>query len=102
MAIYLDGRDLQLLDRKGDKIVDGSFYILFNAYHEAIDFKLPSPIYCDQWTKALDTTTSKVEDQEDYKPSDILSVNGRSIIILKHLNLHPDGKHTVSPDVQIN
>jgi glycogen operon protein len=101
LAIYLDGRDLQLLDHKGEKIVDGTFYVIFNAHHESIDFKLPSALYCDDWIKTLDTFSGQIEDQETYKPDDVLSVNGRSIVLLKHNNLHPDGKHTVSVDVEI-
>jgi isoamylase len=87
LAIYLDGRDLQLVDSKGEKIVDGTFYIIFNAHYEPIDFKLPDEIYCDKWIKILDTNTNTIDNQEEYKSNDVLQVNGRTVVIIKHNNL---------------
>ena len=98
LAIYLDGRDLQLTDHKGEKIVDGTFYVIFNAHHEPLDFKLPSEVFCKDWTKVLDTNNTTVGDQEKYFPDQVINVNGRTIVLLKHNNLYPDGKQTVSQD----
>jgi glycogen operon protein len=82
LAIYLNGRGLHLTDPKGEKIVDDSFYLIFNAHYNALEFSLPSPKYGKGWIKILDTTLME-NDLEEYKANDTLMVNGRSIMILQ-------------------
>jgi glycogen operon protein len=84
LAVYLNGRGLRTMDPKGNKIIDDSFYIIFNAYHEPLDYKLPSERYGEEWIKILDTKENYIsEEGEKYLAGDTIKVDGRSVILLK-------------------
>ena len=88
LSIYMNGKALQMVGQTGEKIIDGTFYVVFNAHTEAIDFKLPSDKYATDWTKVLDTAQNIAnEDREHYKPNDILHVEGCSVVVLKHQSI---------------
>ncbi len=42
--------------RRGEPLHDDSFYLLFNAHHEAMDFVLPDGPWGKRFEKVLDTT----------------------------------------------
>ena len=83
LAVYLNGRGLHMVGAQGENIVDDSFYLIFNAYHETLDFKLPSSKYGKNWELVLDTSRSVVEKQ-NFTANTTINVEGRSIIVLKH------------------
>jgi isoamylase len=100
LAIYMNGKALQLLGTTGEKIVDSTFYLVFNAHSEVIDFKLPSENYAQDWVKILDTAQNIVnEDREKYNPNDILHIEGCSVVVLKHQNV--ESSSAVSPAVTL-
>src|SRR5579884_371496 len=41
LGVYLNGEAIAGLDARGERIVDDSFYLLFNGHHERLDFTLP-------------------------------------------------------------
>lgn len=82
LAVYLDGRGIHSVDQAGNKIYDDHFYVIFNAHYEEIDYKLPEEKYGQKWTKILDTSNAQLDDEEQYKPGDIIKVEGRSIVLL--------------------
>jgi isoamylase len=85
LGVYLNGHGLRTLDAKGQKILDDDFYIIFNAHHDALDFKLPSEKYADEWTRVLDTDENKIEEQgPGYSAGDTINVKGRSVVLFKH------------------
>lgn len=81
LAVYLDGRGLRSVDPEGNKIYDDHFYVIFNAYHEPIDYKLPNEKYGSKWTKILNTDDAQVEDENGYQPGDMIKVAGRSVVL---------------------
>ncbi len=83
LAIYLNGRGLHSVGPRGESIVDDSFYLIFNAYHESLDFTLPPLKYGRQWHRVLDTSMATHED-ETFEANDVVTAEGRSIIVLKH------------------
>ena len=83
LAIYLNGRGLHSVGPRGESVVDDSFFLIFNAYHESLDFTLPSAKYGRQWHKVLDTSTATYED-ETFEANDVVTAEGRSVIVLKH------------------
>ncbi len=54
LAVYLAGEALQETDRRGRPVLDDNFLLLFNAGHEAQEFRLPFPGEC-RWVALLDT-----------------------------------------------
>ncbi|MGN6616486.1 MAG: glycogen debranching protein GlgX [Ilyomonas sp.] len=85
LAVYMNGLGVHSVGPKGERITDDSFYMIFNAYHDPLTFKLPPAKYGEYWIKVLDTHENFVsEDGERCKAGDHIKVDGRSIIVLKH------------------
>ncbi|HEX7859561.1 MAG TPA: glycogen debranching protein GlgX [Verrucomicrobiae bacterium] len=51
-GLLLDGKKLEWLDEEGKLVTDDTFLLLFNAYHEPIDFTLPK----GSWKFVLSTS----------------------------------------------
>jgi glycogen operon protein len=84
LAVYLNGRGIKTVGPKGELTLDDSFYLIFNAYHEALSFKLPSKKYGTNWYKVIDTTEGMIDEEGSaYKPEDEIKVEGRSTVLLK-------------------
>ena len=60
LGVFLYGGDLGP-DRRGEPIVDHSFYLMFNANHNAIRFQLPPASWGAHWVEVIDTTQPLVE-----------------------------------------
>lgn len=84
LGVFLFGRGLHSLGPKGEQIVDDSFYVIFNAHHEALQFKLPPAKYAKEWIKILDTADTGLEQDAKFEAEQEINVEGRSIILLSH------------------
>lgn len=82
LGIYLYGKHLHTVGPKGEPIVDDSFYIAFNAHHEALEYTLPGERYGKHWKKILDTSAEEGNKDQTYKPGDRIQVKGRSVVLL--------------------
>jgi glycogen operon protein len=84
LAVFLNGKAVRSVGPKGEKIIDDSFYIIFNAFEEALMYLLPSEKFGSRWVKVLDTHENYFEETgEEYKPGEAVKVDGRSVVILK-------------------
>jgi len=83
LGIFLYGDGLRTVDQDNKHISDDSFYLIFNAHFEEIDFKLPPENYAKQWTKVLDTSNAQPEDKREYKPGETVRAGQRSFILLQ-------------------
>jgi glycogen operon protein len=87
LGVFLNGQGIHTHNIAGEQIIDDSFYILFNAHHESIDFRIPVIKYGNKWTKILDTDKNYIsEDGEHFYANQKLKVEGRSIIVLKKIS----------------
>ena len=85
LGVYLNGRGLRMTGPKGEVIVDDSFYIIFNAAHHALKYKLPPERFGSTWIKIIDTTTGQIDEPTCiYKTEDSIEVGDRSVVVLKH------------------
>ena len=82
LGIYLNGRDIHMVTPEGEPVLDDSFYIIFNAHHESLEYTLPPEKYGKQWKKILNTFDGVVAEGQVNYPGDKLQVEGRSIILL--------------------
>ncbi|UUR96052.1 glycogen debranching protein GlgX [Mycolicibacterium smegmatis] len=55
MAVYLNGQGIPDRDERGQRIVDDSFYMCFNAHYEPIEFVLPPSDFAEQWVEVINT-----------------------------------------------
>jgi glycogen operon protein len=85
LAVYLNGLALRAVDPKGQKILDDSFYIIFNAHHEPITFMLPPADYGKQWETVLNTAAQE-ETVKHFKAGGQVNAAELSIIVLRHEN----------------
>ncbi|GAA4446760.1 glycogen debranching protein GlgX [Nibrella saemangeumensis] len=84
LGVFLNGRGIRSVGPKGEKILDDSFYIIFNAHHEPLTFRLPPERWGNQWVEVLDTSENKVADESTfYEAGDTIEVEGRSVVLLK-------------------
>jgi glycogen operon protein len=85
LGVYLNGHGIHSIDYNGKPIVDDSFYVIFNAHNEPVEYKLPTKRYGDNWIKILDTNKDFVsaEGGEIYKANSKIMVEGFSVILLK-------------------
>lgn len=88
LAVFMNGKALRWRNAKGEQIIDDNFYVIFNAYHEPIDYKLPPDEYAKQWTVLLDTSKNFVEDADTYDAQQTIKVDGRSVLLLHHPLIH--------------
>lgn len=82
LAIFMNGQGIHSIGSKGEHVKDDSFYIIFNAFHEPLSFKLPTRQYGSNWTKELDTYEVNFE-PATYKARESIKVEGRSIMLLR-------------------
>jgi isoamylase len=92
LGIFLFGRGLHAVGPKGEQIIDDSFYVIFNGHHESLDFTLPPVKYGKEWTKILDTSTNEIGEQEKFKAGAVVTVEGRSVVLLCHPLLYDEKK----------
>ncbi|WP_210464813.1 glycogen debranching protein GlgX [Rufibacter roseolus] len=90
LAVYLNGRGVHSRGPKGEVVLDDSFFVIFNAYHDSIVFHAPSEKYGEKWTVVLDTFRDQVEPEEPitYKAGESFYVEGRSVLVLKNPIFH--------------
>ncbi|MDQ1391121.1 MAG: isoamylase [Acidimicrobiaceae bacterium] len=84
MAVFLNGEAIPGPDSRGDRIVDDTFLVLFNAHHEPIDFTLPEERFGKRWIRTLDTADAMAEgDQVDANQQ--TQIQGRSLTLLRRV-----------------
>ncbi|ALJ00502.1 glycogen debranching protein GlgX [Rufibacter tibetensis] len=90
LGVYLNGRGVHSRGPKGEVVLDDSFYVIFNAYHDSLVFHAPNGKYGKEWTVAIDTFRDVVEPEEPitYKAGEAFHVEGRSVVVLKNPIFH--------------
>ncbi|HET7618214.1 MAG TPA: glycogen debranching protein GlgX [Vicinamibacterales bacterium] len=61
LAVFLNGKAIPTVGERGEQVLDDSFFIMFNAHQEPIEFALPDSQWGDGWTVALDTAIAAEE-----------------------------------------
>jgi glycogen operon protein len=82
IAVLLNGNTLDQVDDLGQAVVDDSFLILLNSYHESVSYTLPASPKGSGWILIMDT--SDLEKPFKNKPLDgKLDVYARSVVVMK-------------------
>ena len=88
-GVFINGRGMRSRTTLGERVTDDSFYIIFNAYHGYIDYKLPGIEYAQDWSKILDTSDDRLSFQGDrgevYQANERITVHDNSILLLHHV-----------------
>ncbi len=86
VAMFLNGRGITGMDARGERIVDDSFLLVFNAHYEEIDFTLPTSEYGNSWQPVLDTASAEPVEAKPTEAAGIVMVPGRSLLVLSGVN----------------
>ena len=85
LAVFLNGQGLTELDGQGDRVVGDSFFLLFNANHEPIGFRLPDRDWGRRWMRLLDTAGAPdgTPDEATFSAGGEVPLDGRSVVLLR-------------------
>jgi glycogen operon protein len=83
LGIFINGETIPNPNARGEPVTDDSFYLIFNAHHEALDFILPATRWGPSWLHVLDTTQGWDEDAPPLQAGARLSVAPRSMVLLQ-------------------
>ncbi|MBD1849221.1 glycogen debranching protein GlgX [Leptolyngbya sp. FACHB-711] len=97
IGIFLNGQEILTPGAYGERIVDDSFLMLFNAHYEPLDFFLPAGLNKWAWLTLIDTTQPRMIEDGDcheggtashqYTDDKPITVAERSIVLLKCLGM---------------
>jgi len=85
VAVYLNGDAITEPDPRGQRIVDDSFLLLFNANSDRIPFGIPAPPYNGPWEIVLDTAKPKRSGPVSTTQS--VRVESYSLCVLRQVHL---------------
>ncbi|MEC4893442.1 MAG: glycogen debranching protein GlgX [Oscillatoria sp. PMC 1051.18] len=86
VGIFLNGEEIATPGERGERVMDDSFYLLFNAHYETIEFILPEGLQNREWAVVIDTTKPRfVQVGKRYKEDKPIPVMGRAIVVLRRI-----------------
>lgn len=86
IGIFLNGQGIATPGERGERIVDNSFLLCFNAHYEAIDFTIPIGLQNWEWFVVIDTRELHfVEHGIHYTQNKPINVEARSVVVLQRL-----------------
>ncbi|HEV2891031.1 MAG TPA: glycogen debranching protein GlgX [Frankiaceae bacterium] len=83
VTVFLNGDAIREPDARGERIVDDSFFLLFNAHHEPIDFTLPQGEFGEAFRVVVDTASPVPVEERAVKPGDSIRLESRSVLVLQ-------------------
>jgi glycogen operon protein len=83
VAVYLNGNGIPDLDQRGQRVVDDSFVICFNAHHEPIEFTLPPAEFGAAWQPVIDTAAEPDVGGEAVAAGASRTIAARSVRVLR-------------------
>jgi len=88
LGVFLNGRGIPTPNERGEPIVDESFYVMFNAGADPLEFVIPAEKWGTRWTLILNTyedTDHMSEDDggEELNASEEIEVPPWTLILLK-------------------
>jgi isoamylase len=87
IGVFLNGDAIPSPDSRGERIIDDSFYLLFNAHHEQMEFTLPTCPWGDRWVKVIDTNepVPELRNQQEFRAGEKLGVQAYSMVVLRRV-----------------
>lgn len=86
MEIFLNGEGIATPGSHGERIIDESFLLFFNAHYELIDFSLPPGLKDKGWQVVIDTNEPRfIQEQVLISGFQTVPVVGRSLVLLRRI-----------------
>ncbi|MCA2245097.1 glycogen debranching protein GlgX [Mycobacterium sp. WUMAC-067] len=86
VAVFLNGDAITAPNARGERVVDDSFLLCFNAGEDPVEFSMPPDDYAKEWTVELDTnepTGLKEGGDHVVTAEEKVSLPSRSLLILR-------------------
>ena len=83
MAVFLNGEALPEPNARGERVVDDSFLLCFNAHARDVEFVTPDGHYAHEWMTVLDTFDPPAGGQNRVTAGATITVPPRSVIVLQ-------------------
>jgi isoamylase len=83
IAVFLNGEAIPEPDARGERVVDESFLMCFNAHDHAVDFIIPPDDYAKEWTAVLDTTDATGAVKLVVNDGDEVSLPARALLVFR-------------------
>ncbi len=86
LGAFLNGNAIAERDRRGARITDDSFFLMFNSYNQPMEFKLPPKKWGRKWTSVLDTLdVAPPLSTRSYSFEDRVHLAGHAMVVLRRL-----------------
>jgi len=83
LAVFLNGDAIPAPNARGERVIDDTFLLCFNAHADSVEFVAPEGDYADEWTAELDTADSCGASDLIVKAGEKLTLHGRSVVVLR-------------------
>ncbi|OAN37008.1 glycogen debranching protein GlgX [Mycolicibacterium iranicum] len=84
VGVFLNGHGIPDMDARGQRVVDDSFLLFFNAHHEPIDFTLPPTEFGKNWQPVVYSVAGAVmEGSRPLAAGAQLTVEARAVMVLQ-------------------
>jgi isoamylase len=85
IAVFLNGHGIPDRDARGQRVLDDSFILCFNAHNEPIEFALPAEEFGAKWGIVVDTGNRDATPSEELAAGAKLTVEAHSAVVLQAL-----------------
>ena len=89
IGVFLNGEGIRERDRRGERIVDRHFIVLFNAHDDTVEFRIPMHEFSPEWEVVIDTAGRRA-DTGPIEPGEAIAVEQRSMMVLCQRDPEPD------------
>ncbi|UXA17937.1 glycogen debranching protein GlgX [Mycobacterium sp. SMC-4] len=82
VGVFLNGHGIPDMDARGQRVIDDSFLLFFNAHYEPIEFALPPAEFGSAWTAVL-CTAAEPDPDESHPAGSPVTVDARTVLVLR-------------------
>jgi glycogen operon protein len=83
IGVFLNGEEIPSPGPHGERIVDDSFLLLFNAHEGMMEFTIPTGDWGEAWEVVIDTRDHQVTTPHTHKAGEKVEVIEHSIVVLR-------------------
>jgi glycogen operon protein len=86
IGVFLNGEAIPSPNARGERILDDSFYLIFNGHSELVPFTLPDSGWGSNWVVVFATNELKFpENGRELAGGEAIEIEGRSFVLLRRL-----------------
>jgi glycogen operon protein len=83
VGVFLNGDAIAAPNDRGERVVDDSFLLCFNAHDHDMEFVMPPNDYAEQWTTELDTNHPAGNADQVVNAEEKVLLPSRSLLVLR-------------------